>query len=144
MNIIEFMKETLQAFPKISEICNTIHVDFTDSAPTSYGLSSIGDALVSEDVLGNQTRQHSFLLTSVYSAINDFERQENSAALTELAQWLERQKGTEIETVVDGESNTGEVTDITTANGMLYAIPNENTIDGWQYQLQINVSYTVE
>lgn len=53
-------------------------------------------------------------------------------------------ESTEIETVVDGESNTGEVTDITTANGMLYAIPNENTIDGWQYQLQINVSYTVE
>lgn len=78
MNIIEFMKETLQAFPKISEICNTIHVDFTDSAPTSYGLSSIGDALVSEDVLGNQTRQHSFLLTSVYSAINDFERQKTA------------------------------------------------------------------
>lgn len=144
MNIIEFMKKTLQDFPKISEICNEIHVDFTDDSPTSYGLSSIGDTLLKEDVLGNQTRQHSFLLTSVYSAVNDFERQENSIALTELAQWLEQQTGAEITVEIGNETYSGEITQITTANGMLYAIPNENEIDGWQYQLQIIAQYTVE
>lgn len=144
MNIIEFMKKTLQDFPKISEICNEIHVDFTDDSPTSYGLSSIGDTLLKEDVLGNQTRQHSFLLTSVYSAINDFERQENTLAITELAQWLEQQTGAEITTEISDETYSGEITSITTNNGMLYAIPNENEIDGWQYQLQIIAQYTVE
>lgn len=144
MNIVEKVRKIVEDFPKIADICNTIHVDFTDDSPTSYGLSSIGDTLLSEDVLGNQTRQHSFLLTSVYSAINDFERQENSIALTELAQWLEQQAGAEITVEIGDETYSGEITQITTANGMLYAIPNENEIDGWQYQLQIIAQYTVE
>ena len=86
MNIIERVIEILQSFPKIQTVCNEIHVDFADPEPTSYGLSSTGDSLVSEDVLGNQIRQHGFLLYSTFSGINDFERQENSTALLELAE----------------------------------------------------------
>lgn len=144
MNIIERVREILQRFPKISEVCNEIHVDFADPEPTSYGLSSTGDSLIKEDVLGNQTRQHSFMLYSTFSGINDFERQENSSALLELANWLPRQIGKEVETEIDGKVHKGKITKISAENGMLYAVPQENEIDGMQYQLQIIVNYTLE
>lgn len=144
MNVIEKTREILQSFPKITQVCNEIHVDFADPEPTSYGLSSTGDSLLAEDILGNQTRQNSFLLYSTFSGINDFERQENSAALLELAVWLKSQVGSEVETEIDGVIYAGVITKITAENGMLYAVPQENSIDGMQYQLQIIVRYTVE
>ena len=138
------MIEILERFPKISTVCNEIHIDFADPEPTSYGLSSTGDSLIKEDILGNQTRQHSFLLYSTFSGINDFERQENSAALLELAVWLGKQTGSKVETLIDEEIYSGEIKKISAENGMLYAVPQENNIDGMQYQLQIVVQYTVE
>ena len=144
MNIIEKMIEILESFPKISTVCNEIHIDFADPEPTSYGLSSTGDSLIKEDILGNQTRQHSFILYSTFSGINDFERQENSTALLELSVWLKSQIGAEVETEIDGEIRTGTITKISAENGMLYAVPQENTADGMQYQLQITAQYTVE
>ncbi|MDE5834715.1 MAG: hypothetical protein K2H26_04260 [Ruminococcus sp.] len=128
MNIIEKIRDILQNFPKISEICNTVHVDFTDPEPTSYGLSSVGDSLVKSDILGGQIRQHNFFLYSTFSSISDYERLENSSTLLELAQWLEKQTN---ETIIK----------ITAENGQLFAVPQENELDGWQYQLQIVVHY---
>lgn len=144
MNIIEKMIEILESFPKISTVCNEIHIDFADPEPTSYGLSSTGDSLIKKDILGNQVRQHSFLLYSTFSGINDFERQENTAALTELSVWLEGKIGGKVKTETDGEIYRGEITKITASNGMLYAVPQENSMDGMQYQLQIIAEYTVE
>lgn len=144
MNIIDKMIEILESFPKISTVCNEIHIDFADPEPTSYGLSSTGDSLIKEDILGNQTRQHSFILYSTFSGINDFERQENSTALLELSVWLKNQIGAEIETEINGEIHKGIITKISAENGMLYAVPQENTADGMQYQLQITAQYTVK
>ena len=144
MNIIEKVRDILQSFPKISEVCNTIHVDFADPEPTSYGLSSMGDKLIFEDVLGNQTRQHSFMLYSTFSAINDYERLSNSSALLELSQWLDSQTGEQVISDIDGIDYYGEITKIKAENGMLYSVPEENTVDGVQYQLQIIAEYTVD
>lgn len=128
MNIIEKMRDILQNFSKITEICNTVHVDFTDPEPTSYGLSSVGDSLIKSDILGNQIRQHNFFLYSTFSSVNDYERLENSSVLLNLAQWLENQ-------------TDEKIIKITAENGQLFAIPQENELDGWQYQLQIVVQY---
>lgn len=144
MNIVEKMKEILMEFPKISAICSDIHIDFTDPDPTSYGLSSTGDSLVSEDVLGGQTRRHTFLFYASYSGINDFERTENSTALTELCAWLTQQTGGEVTTDLAGEEYTGEIIGITAGNGRLYAIEDNNIITGMRYQLQIEAQYTAE
>ena len=140
MNIIEAVKDLLSQFPRIAEVCNDIHIDFAEPEPTSYGLSSIGDTLIKEDILGNQTRQHSFMLYSTFSGINDFERLQNSGALLELSIWLSGLSGIE---VVHNEQ-TGEITRIRTENGMLYAVPQENAADGVQYQIQIIAEYTLE
>ncbi len=144
MNIIEKVREILQSFPKISEVCNEVHVDFADPEPTSYGLSSTGDSLITEDILGNQTRQHTFLLYSTYSGINDYERLSNSSAQLELSHWLRTQTGGEVLSEIDGQIRSGIITKITAENGMLYSVPQENTLDGVQYQLQIIAKYTIE
>lgn len=142
MNVIEKIRSILQSFSKIADICDTIHVDFANPEPTSYGLSSVGDELVSVDVLGNQTRQHNFMLYSTFSGINDYERLSNSGALLELAQWLSLQDG-EVTHEIEGKTYTGEIIRISAANGMIYNVPQENTADAIQYQLQISVKYTV-
>lgn len=144
MNIIETVRSILESFPRISEVCNSIHIDFADSEPTSYGLSSTGDELIREDVIGGQLRQHSFMLYTNYSSINDYERLNNSSVLTELSVWLERQTGYEVQTIIGDETFSGTLEKLTAANGMLYEIPEKNETDGWQYQLQIIAEYTVD
>ena len=143
MNIIETVRSILESFPKISEVCNSIHIDFTDPEPTSYGLSSVGDELIREDVLGNKLRQHSFMLYTTYSSINDYERLNNSSALLELATWLKEQTGCEVETTIGSVTYTGTLEKLTASNGMLFSVPQENELEGVQYQLTIIAEYTV-
>lgn len=144
INIIETVRGILESFPKISEVCNEIHIDFADPEPTSYGLNSTGDSLIKEDVLGNQTRQHTFFLYSTFSGINDYERLANSSALLELSQWLSRKRGDTVLSEIGGELYRGELLSIKAENGMLYEVPQGNEIDGLQYQLQIVAEYTIE
>jgi hypothetical protein len=144
MNIIETVRSILESFPKISEVCNEVHIDFADPEPTSYGLSSTGDELITEDILGNQLRQHSFMLYTTYSSINDYERLNNSTALLELGLWLKEQTGFEVESTVGSTVYNGRLEKLTAANGMLISVPQENELDGVQYQLQIIAEYTVE
>lgn len=144
MNIIETVRNILESFPKIAAVCNSIHIDFADSEPTSYGLSSTGDELISEDILGGQLRRHSFMLYTTYSSINDYERLHNSTALLELGIWLEQQTGCEVVTAIGSEERTGNLEKLTAANGMLYSVSQENVLDGVQYQIQIIAEYTVE
>ena len=136
MNIIEAMQNILLRFPKIAEVCSVIHVEFPSDTPDSYGLSPTGDVLLSEDILGNQKRQHSFILYSTFSGINDYERFVNSSTLLELAQWLEQQEGT----AIDG----GEIVNIRAENGMLSEILGEDSQSGFRYMMQIAVTYTAE
>lgn len=144
MNIIETVRLILESFPKISEVCNEVHIDFADPEPTSYGLSSTGDELVTEDILGNQLRQHSFMLYTTYSSLNDYERLSNSTALLELGLWLKEQTGCEVESTVGSTVYNGRLEKLTAANGMLISVPQENEMDGVQYQLQIIAEYTVK
>lgn len=144
MNIIETVRSILESFPKISEVCNEVHIDFADPEPTSYGLSSTGDELITEDILGNQLRQHSFMLYTTYSSLNDYERLSNSTALLELGLWLKEQTGFEVESTVGSTVYNGRLEKLTAANGMLISVPQENEMDGVQYQLQIIAEYTVE
>lgn len=145
MNIVDKVQALLESFPKISELTGTtVHIDYTDSDPASYGLSSTGDTLLSEDVLGNQLRQHSFMFYAMYSSVNDYERLSNSSVLLELGQWLERQVDCDITTTIGENSYTGKLRKITTSNGMLIAVPQGDMLDGVQYQLQILAEYTVD
>lgn len=139
-DIIETVRDLLQSYPDIAEVVGEIHIDFADPEPTSYGLTSEGDTLLYEDVLGNQTRQHSFVLYSTFSGINDFERLQNSGALLRLTHWLTQQR----DIPVLHEDHPGVMKSIRAENGMLYNVPQENAADGMQYQLQLIAEYTIE
>lgn len=145
MNIIELVKTILNQCPWICDICNDIHVDFLDDSATNYGLYPTGDALIREDILGNQLRQHTFILSAVYPSAGDYDRLNNSGVLLNLQYWLERQANGQTITVdIGDEACTGVITRLTCSNGMLYSIPEDNLIKGVQYQLQISAQYLIE
>lgn len=147
MTIIDFMRKKLTEYPKISEflVSDDIHIDFTEPGAVNYGLSSSGDKLVSEDILGNQIRQHNFVMYAVGQSFTDYNRLANSNFLLELAYWLEHlpEEGG-IAVHVDGEELTGKFVKATTANAMSMGWMGETVNDGCMYQIQIYAQYKIE
>ena len=144
MNVIEATKKILSDYKKISEFSSGVQIDFTANEPTNFGLSSTGDTLLKEDVLGNQKRKHSFVLYAVNQAYEDYDRLANSSFLLELAYWLEIQKGQEVDVAIGDTVKKGEITKISTANAMIFSVPTGNLNDGVMYQIQIYVEYKVK
>ncbi len=146
MTIIDFMREKLTTYPKISEFLagDDIHIDFTESQPTNYGLSSTGDSLVKEDVLGNQVRKHNFVMYAVGQSYTDYTRLANSNFLYELSYWLEHLSEETVTFEVEGEEKQGIFLKATTANAMSMGLMGETINDGIMYQLQIYAEYKLE
>lgn len=147
MTIIDFMRKKLTEYPKISEflVSDDIHIDFTEPGAVNYGLSSSGDKLVSEDILGNQVRQHNFVMYAVGQSFTDYNRIANSNFLLELAYWLESLPVEDGITVsVDGKELTGRFIKATTANAMSMGWMGETVNDGCMYQFQIYAQYKIE
>lgn len=143
MNIIESVRKLLSEFPRIKEFSGTIHMEFADPEPDSYSLSSVGDELVREDILGNPIRRHTFYFYSVWQSFNNFDRLNNSGAMLELADWLERHgRGLAVTADIDGIEYSGEIKKLTASNGMLFEIPPELN-GGVRYQLQIVAEYKI-
>ena len=143
MNIIELMRSIVMSFPKLNDV---LHIDYTTPDTDSYGLSPTGDTLIKSDVLGNQERQHTFILYAVYQSVNDYDRLANSAiSFVTCSRWLEKQAKGQILTVTVGDNElAGTLTKITCSNGMLYDIPDSNLIGNVMYQLQITADYKIE
>lgn len=147
MTIIDYMRKTLTEYPKISEFLSgdDIHIDFTDPAPVNYGLSSTGDSLVKEDVLGNQIRQHNFVLYAVGQSFTDYNRLANSNFLLELAYWLEHLPEDDGLTADTGDQELpAHFLKATTANAMSMGLMGDTIEQGVMYQLQIYAQYKVE
>lgn len=146
MTIIEFMRQKLTEYPKISEfMVDEIHVDFTEPDLNGYGLSSHGDLLLREDLLGNQTRQHTFILYAVGRFFNDYARLTNSNFLLELGYWLEQLPAEPgIEVVTGSETRAAIFLKARTANAMAMQPIGETVSDGVLYQIQIHAQYQVE
>ena len=147
MTIIDYMRQTLTKYPKISEFLagDEIHIDFTEPDPVNYGLTSNGDSLVKEDVLGNQIRQHNFVMYAVGQSFTDYNRLSNSNFLLELGYWLEwlpEEDGLSVE--IDGQTLTGRFLKATTANAMAMQPMTEDINDGVLYQIQIYAQYKIE
>jgi len=144
MNIIELVKQILTDYPKISDFTNEINVDFTDDTPTSFGLSSVGDQLIKEDILGNQTRQHNFVLYALNQSFTDYDRLANSTFLLDLTYWLEQYRNNDpIEVTIDNKTVSGKLLGLSSANAMLYMVPTGDINDGVTYQIQIYAQYSL-
>lgn len=148
MNIIEQVKQILADCPLVSDLMgatNEIRIDFTEDNPVSIGLYPTGDQLLKEDILGNQDRQHNFVLYAVFQGFNDYNRLANSTFLLNLAYYLEHAAtGQEIEVTIDNKTVSGKLTKLSSANGMLYGYQNEALTGPVTYQLQIYAQYHIE
>lgn len=147
MTIIDFMRDKLTNYPKISEFLagDDIHIDFTDSKPVNYGLSSTGDSILKQDILGNQVRQHNFVMYAVGQSYTDYSRLANSNFLLELAYWLERLPEEDgIEVVIDGDVLEGKFLKASSANAMAMHPMGDSMNDGVMYQIQIYAQYKVK
>lgn len=147
MTIIDFMRQKLTEYPKISEFLagGDIHIDFTEPDPVNYGLSSNGDSLIKEDLLGNQTRQHNFAMYAVGQSFTDYNRLTNSNFLLGLGYYLEHLPEEEGLIVDTGEHElTGKFLKATTANAMNMGLMGETINEGVMYQIQIYARYFVE
>lgn len=147
MTIIDFMRQKLSEYPKIQEFLlgEELHIDFTDPDATSYGLSSAGDTLLKEDILGNQQRRHNFTLYAVNQSFTDYCRLANSNFLLELGYWLERLPEEEgIEVNIGDEVLIGRFLKATTANAMAMQPMGATVNDGVLYQIQIYANYKIE
>lgn len=146
MTIIDFMRQKLTEYPKISEflVGGDIHVDFTESG-SGYGLSSNGDSLIKEDLLGNQIRQHNFAMYAVAPSFTDYCRIANSNFLLELGYWLEHlpeEDGIQVE--IDGQDLRGRFLKAIPSNAMAMQPMGETINDGILYQIQVQVTYKIE
>lgn len=145
MNIIELVKRLLTDYPKISEFTNEINVDFTDDQPTNFGLSSTGDQLIKEDILGNQIRQHNFVLYALNQSFTNYDRLANSTFLLDLSYWLEQYKNEDpIKVTINDKTVPGKLLRLSSANAMLYMVPTGDINDGVTYQIQIYAQYYLE
>lgn len=147
MTINDFMRQKLTEYPKISEFLagDDLHMDFTEPDPVNYGLSSTGDSLIKEDILGNQIRQHSFVMYAVGQSFTDYNRLANSNFLLELAYWLEHlpeQDG--ITADIEGKELPAIFLKATSANAMSMGLMGETINEGVMYQIQIYARYFVE
>ena len=140
MNIIEVLQSALETFPKI----NDLHIDYNENAPDSFGLYPTGDRLVTQDIIGNQKRNHNFILYADFLSFNDYLRLQNSSTLLELHYWLEHYAdGQEVTAIIGENEYIGSLTKITCSNGMLFSIPDGNMNTAVRYTLQIAVGYTI-
>lgn len=147
MTIIDFMRKKLTEYPKISEFLagNDIHIDFTEPDPVNYGLSSTGDNMIKWNVLGNQIRQHNFMMYAAGQSFTDYNRLANSNFLLELAYWLEHlpeQDGITVD--IGGEELPARFLKATTANAMSMGLMGDTIDKGVMYQIQIYARYFVE
>lgn len=141
MNVVETMQAVLESFPKIDRL----HIDYNGGAPDEFGLYSTGDRLVKEDVIGNQERNHTFIVYANFQSFNDYDRLQSSGTLLELQQWLECSADEqEVTQTVNETTLSGVLKKITCANGMLFNIPDGNMNTTVCYQLQITADYTRE
>lgn len=145
MNIIELVKQRLSEFPQISTLNNGVNVDFTEGNSGYCGLYPTGDQLLKEDILGNQDRQHNFVLYANFDGINDYQRLANSTFLLDLAYWLEQAAvGQSIEVTINEQTVSGTLKKLSSANGMLYGY-KEDTLSGpVTYQIQLYAQYHLE
>lgn len=141
MNIVEVMQAALAS----CSAAERLHIDYNQNIPGSFGLYPTGDRLVSEDILGNQERSHTFILYADFQSFNDYDRLQNSGFLLRLQSCLERFPDGQPVTQLAGEAEyNGYLKKITCTNGMLFSIPDGNMNTAVRYQLQITADYTIE
>lgn len=145
MNIIEAVKKVIADFPGIAELAAVVKTDYTDDKPDKFGIYPIGDQLLRETITGSQDRQHSFIFYAVFDGFDDYQRIANSEFLLNLAYYLETAANDQaIQATINGQTITGKLTKLSSANGMLYSYQTGTLTGPVTYQLQVYAQYHLE
>ncbi len=95
--------------------------------------------------MGNQDRQHNFVLYANFDGFNEYQRLANSTFLLDLNYWLEKAAiGQAIEVTINERTVTGTLKKLSGANGMLYGYQDGTQTGPVTYQLQIYAQYYLE
>jgi len=145
MNIIEVVRQIISEFPRIAELPGGVDIDFSEADPGNCGLYPTGDQLLKEDVIGNQERQHNFILYAVFNSFTDYNALMNTSFLLELAYWLEKAaKNQPVDVTIGDTVLNGKLTKLSSTNGMLYSYEDGTRTGPVKYQLQIYAKYEIE
>lgn len=145
MNIIELVQTTLSECDLISDLSGSVNINYTENTPASFGLYPTGDQLIREDILGNQDRQSNFVLYAVFQSFTDYDRLANSTFLLDLSYWLEQAAASQaVEVTINGQTVTGRLAKLSSANGMLYGYQDGTLTGPVTYQLQVYAQYHLE
>lgn len=142
MTVIDLVKQIVTEYPQIQQFTNYVSVDFTKDDDPNYGLSPVGDSLVSKTILGHEKRQINFSLYAVDVAYEDYNRLNNSNFLLELGYWLDEHE--EVGTVHETSNKKYNIIldKLRCANAMMFQLQDNDINKPVMYQLQITANYT--
>lgn len=145
MNLIKTVQKIFTAGEFMDEF-NGMHIDYSNNNDGNTGLFMSDDHKVSEDLIGNVTRQATFTIyRNVFNA-NDVERIQNSNFIMELGAYLENLSNQNITfdyKVGKSIEKKGVIKNINCSNGMMFQYLNGAPGRGAQYMLQIQIKYEV-
>ena len=108
--------------------------DITGENPSSYALALTGTSVISVDILGNRTYQHSYHFMAREQADTEADRADTHDFLEALCEWIEQRNDADDLPKLPGEY---ESIGINVSNAMLMDIFDDGT-GLYQVQIQIN------
>lgn len=141
MSIIESLRNFITTCPALgafADLC-VIHVDGLEPSVENYNIDSLpGARILTQDLVGNKTREFPFALTSRITAVDDATRIANSGFYEDFADWLEEQ--TDNDSLPDlGTKRTVESIEATSWGHLYQRDENDQTAI---YQIICKLTYT--
>lgn len=144
MNTIRTVMDILENCDLIRQNFSELNFDFSDQTVRGKaGVFQNGHTKLSETITGDERHRLNFTLYASSDAFEDIDRLQNGDFLMELSYFLGALRDIEVTERVNGKDRPGKIESISSSNGMLCALNNDNFKDGGIYQLQISVQYKI-
>lgn len=141
MTVLETIRSEVESYLAGLMGTDSVHIDFVEEMDGCAGVSLMGDKLLKRDILGNQTRLSDLLIYMVAQGVNDYERQANTEALTELGLHLDVMKRNAITVTYDGEEHDGEINSVSVSEASVYTVSEDGVYT--TYQMKVSVNYEI-
>lgn len=136
-SILSGLQEYIKKCPFLDNL--ELHIEQTESEPVNYSINALGQVLLSEDVLGNQTWQYNAVLQSREYTHDDLARLNNAEFTEQFIFWLQDLNSNEDFPVLPKRCTAQK---IYADNGIILSL-DENG-DRGEYQIQIHLIFERE
>ncbi|MGX8711630.1 MAG: chloramphenicol resistance protein [bacterium] len=138
MSIVESLQAFISTCPTLNAFAD-LHVDGLEPGAVNYSIDTLpGARILTQDLVGNKTREFPFSLTSREAAVDDLARITNSGFYEQFADWLEEQ--TDDDNLPDlGTKRTAEAIEATSWGYLYQRDENDQTAI---YQIICKMTYT--